>query len=68
MHTLEQKVDVEIPQLLGHHNASKTFTLKQKVRQKHVPLSKKSAPVRLRDGIAPPSETPLPGGVKRCFC
>ena len=29
--------------------ASKTCTLKQKVRQKHVPLGKKSAPVRLRD-------------------
>ena len=59
MRTLRQKVRFE---------ASKTCTLKQKVRQKHVPLGKKSAPVRLRDGIEPPSETSLPGRVKRGFC
>ena len=41
--------------------------LRQKVRQKHVPLGKKSAPVELRDGIEPPSGTPLPDRVKRCF-
>ena len=38
--TLRQKVGFE---------ASKTRTLRQTVRQKHVPLGKKSAPVRLRD-------------------
>ena len=57
--TLRQKVVFE---------ASKTCTLRQQVRQKHVPLCKKSAPVRLRCGIEPPSETPPTGRVKRGFC
>ena len=47
--TLRQKVGLE---------ASKTCTLRQKVRQKHVPLGRKSAPGELRDGIELPSETP----------
>ena len=39
--------------------ASKTCTLRQKVHQKHVPLGKKSAPVRLRDGNEPLKDPPL---------
>ena len=48
MHTLKQKVGLE---------ASKTCTLRQQVRQKHVPLGKKSAPVELRDGNEPLGDT-----------
>ena len=51
----------------GDGRASKTRTLRQKVRQKHVPLSKKSAPVELRDGIEPPSKALPSDPAKRCF-
>ena len=37
MRTLKQKVGVEAPQLVGPHNASKTYTPSTKVRQKCVP-------------------------------
>ena len=39
--TLRQKVDVEAVHHLGHQNASKTFTLSEKLCQKHGPSIKK---------------------------
>ena len=47
--------------------ASKTRTLSQKVRQKHVPLGKKSAPIVPRDGNEPLEDT-VQVRVKRRFC
>ena len=46
MWTLRSKVDVEALRLLGYQNASKTCTLSTKVRQKRVPLGRKSFPKR----------------------